>query len=205
MEPPAIPEQSIEPEPQIQDNTMAAVVHDHLISKPFTSVSITDLGSLDRLPLELLCQICLEIDVRSIFELRQVNRRSRQVVDSLKEYQNRLLEHLNDFTALLRSPLGSNISLLAFDNLIRTEQCRLCGKYGGYVSLPSWIQCCLECVWQTPEIPKDALSTVQKQLLTSIDEAARCRSILRTLPGDPTTYENHDRLANGMEFILMVI
>ncbi|KAI1652098.1 uncharacterized protein F4817DRAFT_355530 [Daldinia loculata] len=57
------------------------------IATPFQRDSHTGLGPLDRLPLELLHDVLLRMDMRSLFNFRQINLRSRQAVDSLRQYQ----------------------------------------------------------------------------------------------------------------------
>lgn len=54
------------------------------IVTPFQRTSNTGLGTLNRLPLELLHDVLLYLDMYSLFKLRQTNLGSRQAVDSLK-------------------------------------------------------------------------------------------------------------------------
>jgi hypothetical protein len=57
------------------------------MTKPFARDSNTGLGSLDRLPLELLHDVLLRLDMHSLFKFRQANLTSRQAVHSLKQYR----------------------------------------------------------------------------------------------------------------------
>jgi hypothetical protein len=45
----------------------------------------TSLGKLDELPLELMNEICLQLDIESVPNLRLTNTRARQVLDALNE------------------------------------------------------------------------------------------------------------------------
>ncbi|OAX84041.1 hypothetical protein ACJ72_01576 [Emergomyces africanus] len=56
------------------------------ISTPFQRTLEGGLGSLDQLPLELLFDTLYCLDMYSLFKFRQVNPRSRQMVDSLNQY-----------------------------------------------------------------------------------------------------------------------
>lgn len=76
------------------------------IATPFRRTSDTGLGSLDRLPLELLDDAMLRLDVQSLCNFRQTNLRSRQTVDSLKQYQVVVLHGLNLLCASLRTRLN---------------------------------------------------------------------------------------------------
>ena len=75
------------------------------IATPFQRTSNVGLGSLDRLPLELLFDTLYSLDMHSLFKFRQINLRSRQMVDSLSQYQRVVSHGLNLFCALLRTQL----------------------------------------------------------------------------------------------------
>lgn len=59
----------------------------------------TSLGELDSLPLELINEICLQLDIVSLLYLRQTNARARHVVNALHEYQIVTTHALNPFCA----------------------------------------------------------------------------------------------------------
>lgn len=56
------------------------------IATPFQRTSNTGLGTLNRLPLELLHDVLVCLDMYSLFKLRQTNLSLRQTVDSFKQY-----------------------------------------------------------------------------------------------------------------------
>lgn len=105
------------------------------IATPFQRTSNVGVGSLDRLPLELLFDTLYRLDMHSPFRFRQINLRSRQMVDSLNQYQRVVSHGLNLFCALLRTRLAIDISLLDFYNALCTKACNLCGEFGGFISL----------------------------------------------------------------------
>jgi hypothetical protein len=107
----------------------------------------TSLGEFTRLPLELINEICLQLDILSLFKLRQVNNRARQVVNALLEYQIVTKHALNPLCALLRTRSASRVTLLDFYHLLCTQCCSICeDRYGDLVYLPTWIRCCSYCV-----------------------------------------------------------
>ena len=108
---------------------------------------IKPLGELDNLPLEIINDICLRLDMRSIVYLRQVNARARHVVNALHEYMVVTTHALNPFCALLRAGLASRDTLSEFYSLLCTQICSLCNaQYGDLVYLPTWIRCCSHCL-----------------------------------------------------------
>lgn len=68
------------------------------------------LGSLDRLPLELLHDTLFRLDLHSLFKFRQTNLRSRQMADSLNQYQMVITHGVNILCALLRTRLAISIT-----------------------------------------------------------------------------------------------
>lgn len=108
------------------------------IATPFQRTSNAGLGSLNRLPLELLHDTLFRLDMHSLFKFRQINQASRQIVDSLKKYQMVVSHGLNLFCALLRTRLAGGISLLDFYNALCMKACTLCGEFSGFISLITW-------------------------------------------------------------------
>ncbi|KZF20440.1 hypothetical protein L228DRAFT_254066 [Xylona heveae TC161] len=152
------------------------------IATPFQRTSNKGLGSLDRLPLELLHDMLLRLDMHSLFKFRQINLRSRQIVDSLKQYQMVVLHGLNLFCALLRTRLAIDISLFDFYYALCTKTCTFCGEFSGFISLLTWTRCCFKCLQGAPETQMQTLHTVRKQFhLTKAEENQL--SSFKTLPG----------------------
>ncbi|KAI0838872.1 hypothetical protein F5Y06DRAFT_34142 [Hypoxylon sp. FL0890] len=152
------------------------------IATPFQRTSNTGLGSLDRLPLELLHDVLLRLDMHSLFNFRQTNLRSRQMVDSLKQYQAVVSHGLNLFCALLRTRLALGVSLFDFYYALCTKACTLCGEFGGFISLLTWNRCCFKCLQGAPETQVQSLAAVRKQFHLTKAELDQLRSF-KTLPG----------------------
>lgn len=121
------------------------------IATPFQRDANDGLAALDRLPLELLYETLSQLDVFSLFKFRQVNLRSRQMVDSLKQYRMIVSHGLNLLCALLRTRLAIDISILDFYNALCTKPCTLCGEFGGFISILAWKRCCFKCLQEAPE------------------------------------------------------
>ncbi|KAF5026925.1 hypothetical protein F66182_955 [Fusarium sp. NRRL 66182] len=152
------------------------------IATPFRRTSNAGLGSLDRLPPELLHDTLFRLDMHSLFKFRQSNLRSRQTVDSLKQYQMVVLYGLNLFCALLRTRLAIGISLHDFYNALCTKSCSLCGEFGGFIFLLTWTRCCFECLGEAPETQVQSLAAVQKQFHLTKAELGQL-TCFKTLPG----------------------
>ncbi len=94
----------------------------------------TSLGELNRLPLELINDIFLQLDMKSILYLRQTNTRARHVIDTLHEYRIVSTHALNLFCVLLRTRTASRVRLLDFYHLLCTQTCSLCDTQYGDLS-----------------------------------------------------------------------
>lgn len=172
----------------------------------FSRPSDTEPGPLDRLPPELLRYVLSDLDVRSLFNLRQVNLRSRQTVDSLMEYQMVVSHGLNLLCALLRTRLATGFSLFDIYDALCTEACALCGEFGGFVSLLAWKRCCFTCLQEAPETQVRSLVIAQKELRLMKPDLARLR-LIRNLPGkysmEETFFKPRSRLVSLHEALLI--
>ncbi|KAL7799809.1 hypothetical protein V8C37DRAFT_365537 [Trichoderma ceciliae] len=149
-------------------------------------VSKTNLGAFDQLPVELLFQTLRHMDMQSLFNLRQVNLRARQAIDTLKEYKAVVSLGLTAYCALLRMKLASHVTLLDFYRVLCSKNCAFCGKFGGFVFLPAWIRCCFECIQEDPETRMVTVAEVRRLFRLSRAELSQQRSF-QTLPGIYTT------------------
>lgn len=162
--------------------------HSKVRSSILTSsiVSRAGLGDLDRLPVELLLQALRQMDMQALFDLRRVNLRARQIVDSLKEYKAAVSYGLTAYCALLRMKLAAHVTLLDFYRVLCSQDCTFCGKFGGFVFLPTWIRCCFECIEEDPETRMVTVAEVRRLFRLTRAEVGRQRSF-QALPGIYTT------------------
>ncbi|KAJ5735588.1 uncharacterized protein N7483_000713 [Penicillium malachiteum] len=147
------------------------------LANPFQRPSSNGLGSLDRLPLELLFKIFYSLDMRSLLKFRQANLISREMIHYLTQYDKIAVHALNPLCALLRTGLAVHVSLLEFYNALCTKTCSFCKEFGGFICLPIWKRCCFECMQDSPETQLQPLYAMQEQF--SIPESKLERKQLR--------------------------
>ena len=110
-----------------------------------------NMGQLS-LPMDILTQIVLSLDIRTVFQLRQVNSVARAAVDSFLEYKLLSKHALKVYCALMRTNLAGRVTLNDFFDLMCTKECVLCGaEFGGFVFLPTWLRCCYSCIQTAPQ------------------------------------------------------
>ena len=152
------------------------------ISTPFERTSNAGSGFFDRLPLELIRQILLQLDICSIFRLRQTALSLRQAVGWLNEYRTVVRHGLNTFCALLRTEIARDVSLNDFYDALCTRDCALCGNFSGVMSLLTWTRCCFRCLEDAPEIQVGTAEAIQKKFHFTQAEVRQLKSF-NTLPG----------------------
>lgn len=109
------------------------------------------LGALDNLPLEALCNILVEVDIRSLSDFRRVNKRAMQVVDSVLEYQQVLKNCPTLLRGFLSTGLGSNFSCKTLIETLNDYRCAACGDFAGFVYMITCERVCFLCLSEKPE------------------------------------------------------
>ncbi|KAF2274627.1 uncharacterized protein EI97DRAFT_95024 [Westerdykella ornata] len=154
---------------------------------------LSPLGDLDKLPLELIQCICLQLDMLSLFHLRQTSSRARQVINALHEYKVTATHALDAFCALLWTRSASRVTVSEFYKLLCTANCSICrGQYGNLVFLPTWIRCCSRCLWyNAPQLRVASVTYVKRTLELSKKSLANLPTV--TLLPLPAIYPMEKR------------
>ncbi|KAI1349570.1 hypothetical protein F5Y01DRAFT_327325 [Xylaria sp. FL0043] len=157
------------------------------IAASFRESSNAGLGPLQMLPPELLHDILFRLDMLSLFKFRQVSRRSREVVDSLPQYQRAAnmagpTGGIDLFWALFRTGLAADVTLLDFDAALCTANCAVCGKFAPFLSLLLWKRVCFDCITTAPHSQVKELEKVQRMFDLTESESEQLKSI-KTIPG----------------------
>lgn len=97
-------------------------------------------GALGLLPLELISEILLWLDVPILTSFRRVNHRAMELVDSLHQYRM-ILKHCPNVLRVIS--LNANFfACRVLFNALLTTKCSSCDRFGGYLYL---ITCCRVC------------------------------------------------------------
>ena len=104
-------------------------------------------GTLSRLPLELLYQICGYLDLQSLERLSRVSVRGREVVDSSLPLQE-LRKAVGDRTlkTLYRVGLRCHHTMFRLHTALISPTCVSCGDFGPFLHLLSVERCCYYCL-----------------------------------------------------------
>lgn len=122
-----------------------AMVHAMLMNA-FEQSATAKLGDIEPLPYELLREICLALDIESLFRFKQVNRSARVTVTSLWEYK-KIAEHApGALCAILRTGIGQYFTIKDLAKVFRTQTCTSCGLFGGFIQLLEFSRYCKACI-----------------------------------------------------------
>jgi hypothetical protein len=141
-----------------------------------------DLGRLGRLPFEIVSLICLELDVTSAVRFSHVNRTAREVLTSIREFRHLSAHALEGLCVLLRTGLASHVNALDVYSTLTTQNCSLCGSFGGFMFLPTAARCCLTCLASAPAMQVAYLSRVADATGVEAGALQKRLPVLHTLP-----------------------
>ncbi|PLB50320.1 hypothetical protein P170DRAFT_405284 [Aspergillus steynii IBT 23096] len=106
----------------------------------------SSLGHLETLSLEILHEICLYLDIQSLFQFRHTNRRSQQLVSATYPYKPVIHHALEALCIILRTGAASYFTLPDLFDVLCTRDCYFCGAFSGFLFLPSFKTCCFTCI-----------------------------------------------------------
>jgi hypothetical protein len=158
----------------------------------------SNLGALAALPVELLQQGLLDLDLRTLSAFRSLNRLAADIVDALPEYSS--IRRHAPATLLGAQAIGvdAHITLRALLATLRSPECEDCGDFGGYLYLPTCRRVCFPCLDSreqylpmTPETAKYMCGLDQR----TVDALPRMRTVAGVYSSIPEV------VPGGMELI----
>lgn len=154
------------------------------LQNAFDRSPTAELGTLGRLPPELISMILRDLDVRSFFYLRQVNQQARVLSTGLWEYRLVSTYGLEGLRGVLRAGLAHCFTINDLYLPLVTNTCTTCGNFGGHLFLFSAERCCFDCLQSVPHFRVLSISTFAKLAHMSSRRLSRLPGLcLRTVPG----------------------
>lgn len=106
------------------------------------------LGALDRLPIELLQEILIQLDLSTFMAFRCTNRRAKELADHLPQYKAITTNARNALRGILRIGTSRWITCKSLFEKLRTSACEHCGDFGGYLYILTCRRVCFLCFSQ---------------------------------------------------------
>ena len=107
-------------------------------------------NQLDRLPLELLIQVLLQLDIPSLTRFRGLNRRSMELVNSVRQY-TAIIEHCPDIIRAIVSIQADAFDCGTLYRTLCTSRCFTCNRFGDHLYLIDCRRVCYLCFTRRAE------------------------------------------------------
>lgn len=104
------------------------------------------LGKLALLPVELLPDIFLDMDLKSLFTCRNVSFAMRSLIDGLYQFQQLLNYAPETMASLFETGVASDYTTRHLFYLLRRPGCKICGNFGPLLFIPGRHRCCMGCL-----------------------------------------------------------
>ncbi|PGH28880.1 hypothetical protein GX50_08368 [[Emmonsia] crescens] len=153
------------------------------VAHPFVSSPSAALGSLEVLPLEILQEIFLLLDIKSLFQVRDVNLRAREVIYTLRGYKSIMSYAFEPLCVILRTKIASWFTIHDLYNVLCTRDCHICDSFSGFIFLPSFQRCCFPCLKTAYQFRVVSLTEAGKRFKLSKQALRNSFPILSTIPG----------------------
>lgn len=132
------------------------------LREPFPTQPGSEMGTLSKLPFELLLNIFQLLDVRSHLRVRRVSRGTRQIASTTQRYREVVEHGLEAIRTILLEKPKFDPTILDLYQQLTTPYCSMCPQLGGYLSMLTIKRCCYECA--TGEITTD-IRNIWKSLI----------------------------------------
>ena len=164
---------------------------------PFCQPPTSDPGPLEALPLEIIRQILLLLDLETALVLTWANRRTRRLITDTWEYRQVREHALQCLCAVFRTGYARNTVVSAIYSALVTKSCSLCGLFGRFFFIPTARQCCLACLMDgtTPVLNVRSLASLCHATGLSMESIRKDVPALRTSPGlyHPMRYKYYSK------------
>ncbi|KAI0852378.1 hypothetical protein F5Y00DRAFT_273802 [Daldinia vernicosa] len=146
----------------------------------FETLPVSGMGTLDRLPPELILMIIRNLDIHSHFQLRQVNRRARILSTTSQEYRLVAKHGIDALQSLLSTGLAHHFTIADIYSVLINPRCMYCGCLGGFLFLLTATRCCFFCILSSSKLRLITTSTLAR--LSQISQS-ELELILNPIPG----------------------
>ncbi|KAI9677624.1 MAG: hypothetical protein M1817_006578 [Caeruleum heppii] len=162
--------------------------HDPLLKDGSFKNAGPSMGILNKLPVELLHTVLLDLDLRSLIALRVVNRCVRLAVDALPHFNVIVTHTPNALRALLSVGLAHTFTCRTLYDTICSSTCVGCGDFGSFLYLLTCSRICFLCMIDEERF--QPLTRAHAKAKFALDNRTLSSiPFLRTLPGIYSQWE----------------
>ncbi|KAI0483405.1 F-box domain-containing protein [Xylariaceae sp. FL0804] len=146
--------------PRHLDRAMITIHHPSKPPQCILAHRVSSLGTLSRLPPEIMSILLGMLDVQSIALFSCVSFHGNTFVRAQRAYRDLITFAPRALLALGKTGLASVHPVAKLQAVLRSDECASCNKYGAFLFLPTCERCCWECLRYNPSLrmipPQDA-------------------------------------------------
>lgn len=110
------------------------------------AVPVSPLGTVSKVPAELVIAILLGLDISSLLRFRHVSRQAREFVSTLFEYRAVVEVAAPLLLSTVRSGISDSLTIASLYRAICSTRCHVCGEVGHLIYLLTAERCCWHCI-----------------------------------------------------------
>jgi hypothetical protein len=155
------------------------------VQAPLPALATT--GTLKSLPIELMHDVLVRLDMRSLMNFRYVNKRAAELVESLPEYKIITKHAQNVLRRILCTQTGAWITCEKLCKKLFTYKCQRCGQFATYLYIITFKRTCFSCL--SDGYHYYPISTNRAQGLAGWDDDRELQKLpcMKILPGTYST------------------
>lgn len=164
-------------------------VPDYVVQRLRPRVGPSSFGLFDLLAPELMVMVIRLLSCADLETLHQCCPVGRQTVLSLISYSRVLYYAPAILSVLKETQLAKSFTIAEIHQTLITRACATCGKFGGFVFLPSFTRCCQDCAETNPRFMPISANGAQKAFGIKSKKALDSLPHMKTIPN---VYTNKD-------------
>lgn len=115
-------------------------------SRPKRNRPAATLGDLKDVPLELMQQVFMDLDIQTLVNFCFVNRRALEMVEGSHQTSEIMTLGEGAIRGMLRTGTAKGTTCREFYDMLCTYKCKTCGHFGGYIYLITFTRVCIKCL-----------------------------------------------------------
>jgi hypothetical protein len=158
------------------------------VSEAKYAVSLSNIGDLEALPLEIIHSTFNILDLQSLTDFRTISQRARSLVDSFAPY-SAIVQHAPDaLRALLSTHMAVHFIAQDIFEALCTQACFGCGQFGPFLDMFTGHRYCITCVAYSDNLLSITASSARREFGLN-SETMRTLPTLLSIPGQYTEGE----------------
>lgn len=140
-------------------------------------------GDLNKLPNEVLNEVCRNLDIKSCLSFRRTCRLSWLLTSSMIEYRAIVKGGMNYLIGVIRTGMWRSVTFVDLFRAMCTRNCEVCGNVGDLVYVPTVTRCCLQCLQHHADFRTVTMASFARAANLTDTEVQQSVSVLQAFTG----------------------